>query len=59
MKISLRDLFFGMACGLGFSMYFVVDMAETIEELRSENVKLYESIKEYEHALGDDTTELL
>ena len=42
MKISLRDLFFGMACGLGFSMYFVVDMAETIEELRSENVKLYE-----------------
>lgn len=59
MKISLRDLFFGMACGLGLSMYFVVDLAETIDELRLENQEMYNLCLEKKHALDDDTSELL
>ena len=40
-KFSLKDLCFGVAVGIGISMYFIVDMVEKVDLLTAENDELY------------------
>lgn len=40
-SVKLRDLCFGVAFGIGVSMYFIVDMAEKVDRLTAENDELY------------------
>lgn len=40
-SVKLRDLCFGVAFGIGISMYFIVDMAEKVDLLTAENDELY------------------